>query len=114
MPNRPTVNLKIVKEEPTVSVDVAWSRPTQTYGELLGYRLRYGPKDDEMTEIFLDGAQIQHRLIEELERGLEYEFRIAGKNRIGFGQEAVRTLPTPEGAPSGDPCLILLPFKKKK
>ena len=92
VPNRPTVNLKIVKEEPTVSVDVAWSRPTQTYGDLLGYRLRYGPKDDEMSEILLDGTQIQHRLIEELERGLEYEFRIAGRNKIGYEQEAVRLL----------------------
>ena len=70
--------------------------------QLLGYRLRDGPKDNDMSEILLDGTQIQHRFIEELERGLEYEFRIAGRNKIGYGQEAVRFLPTPEGAPSGN------------
>ena len=118
VPNRPAVNLKIVKEEPTVSVEVVWSRPTQTYGELKGYRLRYGPKDmsgmstdTNMVEVALDGPQIQHRLIEGLERGLEYEFRVAGRNHIGFGQEAVQILPTPEGAPSGPPTNITYRFQ---
>ena len=60
--------------------------------QLLGYRLRDGPKDNDMSEILLDGTQIQHRLIGELERGLEYEFRIAGRNKIGYKQEAVRFL----------------------
>ena len=121
VPNRPAVNLKIVKEEPTVSVEVVWSRPTQTYGELKGYRLRYGAKDDlskvdgsatgAVTEVILDGPQIQHRTIEGLERGLEYEFRVAGKNHIGYGQEAVQVLPTPEGAPSGPPTNITYRFQ---
>lgn len=114
VPNRPAVNLKIVKEEPTVSVEVVWSRPTQTYGELKGYRLRYGTKDDKgeaFNEVVLDGPQLQHRLIEGLERGLEYEFRVAGRNHIGYGQEAVQILPTPEGAPSGPPTNITYRFQ---
>lgn len=118
VPNRPAVNLKIVKEEPTVSVEVVWSRPTQTYGELKGYRLRYGTKEDVskmegavVTEVLLDGPQIQHRLIEGLERGLEYEFRVAGRNHIGYGQEAVQVLPTPEGAPGGPPTNITYRFQ---
>ena len=113
VPNRPAVNLKIVKEEPTVSVEVVWSRPTQTYGELKGYRLRYGPKEtgEMLTELLLDGAQVQHKLIEGLERGLEYEFRVAGRNHIGYGQEAVQLLPTPEGTPSGPPTNITYRFQ---
>lgn len=113
VPNRPAVNLKIVKEEPTVSVEVVWSRPTQTYGELKGYRLRYGPKEtgEALAELILDGAQIQHKLIEGLERGLEYEFRVAGRNHIGYGQEAVQLLPTPEGTPSGPPTNITYRFQ---
>lgn len=124
VPNRPAVSLKIVKEEPTVSVEVVWSRPTQTYGELKGYRLRYGAKEvgslgssgssaveTNVNELLLDGPQIQHRLIEGLERGLEYEFRVAGRNHIGYGQEAVQLLPTPEGAPSGPPTNITYRFQ---
>ena len=111
VPNRPTINLKIVKEEPTVSVQVSWSRPTQTYGELKGYRLRYGPKDSEMTEVALDGSQQLSRLVEGLERGLDYEFRVAGKNHVGYGQEAVQILPTPEGTPSGAPINITYRFQ---
>jgi netrin-G3 ligand len=70
VPNRPVVKLKIVKEEPTISVEVAWSRPTQSYGELKGYQLRYGPRDtsgmpasdNNMIELDLHGTQVQHRL----------------------------------------------------
>ena len=111
VPNRPAVSLKIIKDEPTVTVEVVWSRPTQVYGELKGYRLRYGPKDGEMTDVLLDGPQLQHRLVEGLERGLDYEFRVAGKNHVGYGQEAVQILPTPEGTPSGPPTNITYRFQ---
>ena len=42
---------------------------------------------------------------------LEYEFRVAGRNHIGYGQEAVQILPTPEGAPSGPPTNITYRFQ---
>ena len=65
--------------------------------QLLGYRLGNGLIKDDISEILLDDTQIKHRLIEELQRGLEYEFRIAGRNKIGYEQEAVRLLPTSSG-----------------
>lgn len=40
------------------------------------------------------------------ERGMEYEFRVAGQNNIGFGQESIKYLLTPEGPPSGPPTNI--------
>lgn len=44
-----------MEREPTVTVELEWSRPTQTYGELQGYRLRYGVKDQILKEINLQG-----------------------------------------------------------
>jgi len=37
------------------------------------------------------------------EQGVDYEFRVAGKNDIGFGQETVRYWFSPEGEPTGPP-----------
>lgn len=45
------------------------------------------------------------------ERGMEYEFRIAGQNHIGFGQESIKYLLTPEGPPSGPPTNISYHFQ---
>ncbi|KAG8238324.1 hypothetical protein J437_LFUL006847 [Ladona fulva] len=55
VPNRPTLNVKILEREPSVSVELEWSRPTQTYGELLGYRLRYGVRDQPLREVLAEG-----------------------------------------------------------
>lgn len=43
--------------------------------------------------------------------GIEYEFRIAGTNHIGIGQEAVKYYTTPEGQPSGPPVNITHVFQ---
>lgn len=34
-----------------MTVELEWSRPTQTYGQLKGYRLKYGVKDQALKEI---------------------------------------------------------------
>lgn len=46
----------------------------------------------------------------DLERGVEYEFRVAGRNAIGVGQEAVKYYSTPEGAPDGPPTEVTYSF----
>ncbi|KAK7792967.1 hypothetical protein R5R35_007615 [Gryllus longicercus] len=112
VPNRPTVTLKILEREPTVTIELEWSRPTQTYGELLGYRLRYGIKDQQpLKEEMLKGTSIQHHKISDLERGVEYEFHVAGQNHIGVGQETIKYLETPEGTPGGPPTEISYHFQ---
>ncbi|XP_024084878.1 tyrosine-protein phosphatase Lar isoform X3 [Cimex lectularius] len=108
VPNRPTVTIKVLDRDPEVSVELEWSRPTQTYGDLLGYRLRYGVKDTPLKEITL---QITSHKISNLERGVEYEFRVAGQNQIGFGQESIKYLFTPEGAPTGPPVNLSHTFQ---
>lgn len=44
---------RVLEREPKVNIELEWTRPTNTYGELLGYKLRYGIKGQEMFEIML-------------------------------------------------------------
>ena len=46
-----------------------------------------------------------------LEKGIEYEFRVAGINRVGAGQEAIKAYLTPEGVPSDSPKNITTRFQ---
>lgn len=110
VPNRPQVNLKVMEKNPIV-LELEWGRPSQTYGELLGYRIRYGIKNQTLKEDFVEGTQKNIHKITDLERGVDYEFRVAGKNHIGFGQETVRYWFSPEDAPSGPPSNLSFHFQ---
>jgi receptor-type tyrosine-protein phosphatase F len=79
VPIRPVVNLKVLERDPAVSIELEWERPSQTYGELRGYRVRWGVKDHKLHEEIL-GSHMNTKKIKDLERGIEYEFRIAGTN----------------------------------
>ncbi|KAK5642104.1 hypothetical protein RI129_008271 [Pyrocoelia pectoralis] len=111
VPNRPALTLKVIEREPTVTIELEWSRPTQTYGELQGYRLRFGVKEQVLKEVSLKGVHTTSYRITELERGVEYEFRVAGQNHIGIGQEAIKYMHTPEGPPTGPPTNISYHFQ---
>ncbi|XP_055908700.1 tyrosine-protein phosphatase Lar isoform X6 [Eupeodes corollae] len=111
VPVRPTVSLKILERDPTVSIELEWERPAQTYGELRGYRLKWGIKDQPLREDMLQGPGITRKKFQDLERGVEYEFRVAGSNHIGIGQETVKILQTPEGVPAGPPANISVRFQ---
>uniref|UniRef100_A0A1I8NX96 protein-tyrosine-phosphatase n=1 Tax=Stomoxys calcitrans TaxID=35570 RepID=A0A1I8NX96_STOCA len=110
VPVRPTVSLKIMERDPTVSIELEWERPAQTYGELRGYRLKWGIKDQTLKEMLM-GPHETKKPFKDLERGVEYEFRVAGSNHIGIGQETVKIFQTPEGVPSGPPSNITIRFQ---
>ncbi|KAI8121523.1 Tyrosine-protein phosphatase Lar [Lucilia cuprina] len=110
VPVRPTVSLKIMERDPTVSIELEWERPAQTYGELRGYRLRWGIKDQPLKEMLM-GPHETKKPFKDLERGVEYEFRVAGSNHIGIGQETVKNFQTPEGVPGGPPSNITVRFQ---
>jgi receptor-type tyrosine-protein phosphatase F len=110
VPIRPTVSLKVLERDPTISIELEWARPDQTYGELRGYRLRWGVKDQQLGEESLPTSQ-STKGINDLERGVEYEFRVAGMNHIGIGQETVKYYKTPEGVPTGPPSNISYRFQ---
>ncbi|XP_018347632.1 PREDICTED: tyrosine-protein phosphatase Lar isoform X6 [Trachymyrmex septentrionalis] len=103
VPNRPQVNVKVLSRGPDV-LELEWGQPTQTYGSLLGYRIRYGIKNQTLKEEFIeDTRQHTYKITDLGEQGVDYEFRVAGKNDIGFGQETVRYWFSPEGEPTGPP-----------
>ncbi|XP_064213194.1 tyrosine-protein phosphatase Lar isoform X6 [Tribolium castaneum] len=111
VPNRPALTIKIIEREPTVTIELEWTRPSQTYGELKGYRLRFGVKDQKLKDVNLKGTHTNSYRISNLERGVEYEFRVAGQNHIGIGQEAIKYMHTPEGPPTGPPSNITHRFQ---
>jgi receptor-type tyrosine-protein phosphatase F len=96
------MRLKVLERDPQVSIEIEWDKPTQTYGELKAYRVRWGIKDHHKLHEEMLGPNSNSKKIRDLERGIEYEFRIAGANHIGIGQEAIYTYNTPEGLPTGN------------
>ncbi|XP_069195928.1 tyrosine-protein phosphatase Lar isoform X6 [Procambarus clarkii] len=108
VPDKPAliVNGTVDKETGKLSVYVEWVAPTETYGEIMGYRLRYGPRGEELETITLEGHSMLHKTLNDLQRGIEYEIRVAGRNHINYGQEAAKYYITPEAAPSGPPTNI--------
>ncbi|KAG1702048.1 Tyrosine-protein phosphatase Lar [Nymphon striatum] len=105
VPNKPDLNIHFGKQDPYITVELKWTRPTEVYGRLLGYRLRYG-KVDEKLDTQEMSSEIQQKTIRYLDRGVKYEFRVAGKNGLGYGQEAIKHLQTPEGIPTAAPMNI--------
>ncbi|XP_012226663.1 tyrosine-protein phosphatase Lar isoform X5 [Linepithema humile] len=103
VPNRPQVAVKVLSRDPYI-LELEWNQPTQIYGNLLGYRIRYGIKNQTLKEEFIDDMRQRTYKITDLgEQGVDYEFRVAGKNDIGFGQETVKNWFSPEGEPTGPP-----------
>ena len=92
-------------------MDIEWTRPLETYGDLKGYRVRYGHRNDHLTEILITDPAVQHQEISNLEKGIEYEFRVSGINKVGAGQEAIKALLTPEGVPTEPPRNITTRFQ---
>lgn len=92
VPIRPVVNLKVLERDPTVSIELEWERPAQTYGELRGYRVKWGVKDHNKLQEEMLGAHLNTKRIKDLERGIEYEFRIAGFNQGLFTYSTKRIL----------------------
>ncbi|KAG0428853.1 hypothetical protein HPB47_024186, partial [Ixodes persulcatus] len=103
VPTRPELTARIHTEDQRLRVELHWSRPNHTYGELLQYRLRYGRMDGGALEERELGPMEQHLTVEKLARGARYEFRLSGRNLLGWGQEAITFVSTPEGEPTSPP-----------
>ncbi|XP_064626984.1 tyrosine-protein phosphatase Lar-like isoform X3 [Lineus longissimus] len=97
-----SLRLVLVAEDPPV-IRATWERPLMTHGVVDGFRLRYGKKGDEhLTEKLLVGNTFSYST-SFLDRGVTYEFRVAAKNTVDYGEDAVATLKTPDGIPGGPP-----------
>ncbi|MFT7806279.1 receptor-type tyrosine-protein phosphatase delta-like isoform X2 [Arapaima gigas] len=80
-----------------------WHPPAVTHGPLQGYRLRFGRKDVEPLAVIEFPERENHYTTREIHKGASYVFRLAARNKVGFGEETVKEISTPEDAPSGYP-----------
>lgn len=106
VPTRPDMSVHIVDEEPHLKVQVQWKAPTHRYGILENYRLKYRRIDLTQSKEMEIAPTEDHIMLDNLDRGARYEFLLAGKNGIGWGQEALEYLDTPEGIPSSAPLNV--------
>ncbi|ELU00302.1 hypothetical protein CAPTEDRAFT_229069 [Capitella teleta] len=92
----------ILDESDPPLVRATWQTPRSAYGTITGYRLSYGIKGESTSSRLFAGDVFQFQT-PFLERGVEYEFRVAAKNAEDFGEQAVATIQTPDGIPGGAP-----------
>lgn len=103
VPTKPEVFISFVKDDPQMCVKVNWNKPNNTYSQLLEYKLRYGRLDSTVREEIIMPSSESSKTLDNLERGTRYEFRLSGRNSVGWGQESVTYMDTPEGYPSSPP-----------
>ncbi|XP_051577763.1 receptor-type tyrosine-protein phosphatase S-like isoform X12 [Myxocyprinus asiaticus] len=84
-----------------------WHPPPNTYGPLQGYRLRFGRKDVEPLTVIEFTERDSHYTTKEIHKGASYTFRLSARNKVGFGEETVKEITTPEDTPSGYPQGII-------
>nr|XP_023665142.1 receptor-type tyrosine-protein phosphatase delta isoform X7 [Paramormyrops kingsleyae] len=80
-----------------------WHPPTLTHGPLQGYRLRFGRKDVEPLTVIEFPERENHYTTREIHKGASYTFRLSARNKVGFGEETVKEISTPEDLPNGYP-----------
>ncbi|XP_034250839.1 tyrosine-protein phosphatase Lar [Thrips palmi] len=95
-----------VERSPAPPLEVTWLMPPQSATPVIGYRLLYGPVGDPAPKELLKNAADQRAILDDLERGVQYEFRMAGRTQAGWGQDARLTMWMPEGRPSGPPTNV--------
>ncbi|XP_031688255.1 receptor-type tyrosine-protein phosphatase S isoform X29 [Oncorhynchus kisutch] len=84
-----------------------WHPPALTHGPLQGYRLRFGRKDVDPLTIIEFPERENHYTTKEIHKGASYTFRLSTRNKVGFGEETVKEISTPEDMPSGFPQSIV-------
>nr|XP_056722658.1 receptor-type tyrosine-protein phosphatase delta isoform X11 [Euleptes europaea] len=82
---------------------IQWHPPADTYGPLQGYRLRFGRKDIDTFKMREFTEKDDHYTATDIHKGTAYVFRLAARNKVGFGEEMVKEISIPEDLPSGFP-----------
>ena len=53
-----------------ITMDIEWTKPVETYGELIGYSVKYGKRGGPLDEIRITDKDVQHQKIHNLEKGI--------------------------------------------
>ncbi|XP_038660227.1 receptor-type tyrosine-protein phosphatase S isoform X28 [Scyliorhinus canicula] len=82
---------------------IQWHPPVETFGPILGYRLKFGRKDSEVLTTLEFSERDDHYTATDIHKGTSYVFKLSSKNKVGFGEEIVKEITIPEERPSGFP-----------
>ncbi|XP_077105320.1 receptor-type tyrosine-protein phosphatase delta isoform X16 [Ranitomeya variabilis] len=82
---------------------VQWYPPVETFGPVMGYRLKYGRKDIDILTILEFSEKEDHFTAKEIHKGASYVFKLSARNKVGFGEENIQEITIPEESPTGFP-----------
>nr|DBA28117.1 TPA: hypothetical protein GDO54_008523 [Pyxicephalus adspersus] len=82
---------------------IQWYAPVETFGPLMGFRLKYGRKDVDILTTLEFSDKEDHFTAKEIHKGASYIFKLSARNKVGFGEENIQEITIPEDVPSGFP-----------
>ncbi|XP_075173529.1 receptor-type tyrosine-protein phosphatase delta isoform X46 [Anomaloglossus baeobatrachus] len=82
---------------------VQWYPPVETFGPVMGYRLKYGRKDIDILTTLEFSEKEDHFTAKEIHKGASYVFKLSARNKVGFGEENIQEITIPEEIPTGFP-----------
>lgn len=106
----------VVPEKPRLSVSATdsgtallqWHPQPNPPTPLLGYRLTFGRLDVLPFTVVEFPTKESRYTAQDIHKGAKYVFRLSSRNKMGYGEEALGELTTPEDAPSGYPENVVL------
>lgn len=57
---------RVISREEPIEIQLEWSVPEHTFGPILGYRIRYGIKNQTLKEHFIEGDRVLNFKIKDL------------------------------------------------
>ncbi|XP_075065536.1 receptor-type tyrosine-protein phosphatase delta isoform X4 [Mixophyes fleayi] len=82
---------------------IQWYTPVETFGPIMGYRLKYGRKDMNILTTLEFSEKEDHFTAKEIHKGASYVFKLSARNKVGFGEENIQEITIPEEIPNGFP-----------
>ncbi|KAG9480696.1 hypothetical protein GDO78_012253 [Eleutherodactylus coqui] len=99
---KPDLSVSRISES---SLLIQWQPPSESVGQVVGYRLQFGRIDATVLSVLEFGAQENKYTANNIHKGAKYIYKMAVKSRAGFSEEAVQEYMIPEEAPKGYPRL---------
>ncbi|XP_019717473.1 receptor-type tyrosine-protein phosphatase delta-like isoform X7 [Hippocampus comes] len=84
-----------------------WYPPPNPPTPILGYRLTFGRVDVLPFTVVEFPTKENRYTAHDIHKGANYVFRLSARNKMGYGEEAVQEVTTPEGIPTGYPENII-------
>ncbi|KAG7485299.1 receptor-type tyrosine-protein phosphatase delta-like [Solea senegalensis] len=100
LPDKPKL---MVSATATGTALLQWYPPLNPPTPLLGYRLTFGRSDVLPFTVVEFPSKENRYSAHDIHKGANYVFKLSARNKMGYGEEAVMEVTTPEDNPSGYP-----------